>query len=155
METRANDGSDDQLWKFDSDDRIVNKGSGLAIDGSGTRPELTNLSPLTVAKCWTLRTDIKSSQESGDIIVPKLATSDGRSCLNTANRFLENGVHVIMYPCKAVHPDNAGWNIVLPEEDSKYIVCKQFLTMARSAYVCQGASYWSRKKSFYLIYEDR
>ena len=73
LETRVNDGSDDQLWNFDSDGRILNKGSRLGIDGAGPRPELTVVFPLTEAKRWKLRKDIKSSQESRSI-VPKLST---------------------------------------------------------------------------------
>jgi len=111
LETRAYDGSANQLWSFDADERILNQGSGLVIDGSGSRPTLKDASPTTNTKQWKLRTDIKSSQES-DSIVPKLATDGGKGCLNTANRFLENGAPVIMYLCSGVHPDNAGWTIV-------------------------------------------
>ena len=111
LETRANESSDEQLWRFDSEGRIVNRGSNLVIDGSNQNPTLTDASPLTGSKIWKLRTDIQNPQDM-NLTVPKLVTSGGLSCLQTADRFLENGSPVIMYPCTEVHPDNAGWNIV-------------------------------------------
>ena len=119
LETRRNDGSGDQLWAFDSTEQIVNQGSGLVIDGSGSSPALREASSITNGQRWNLRTDIQSSQENIVSVAPKLATEEG-SCLNTANRFLD-GSPVIMYPCSGVHPDNAGWAIVSAGREALWV----------------------------------
>merc|ERR1719347_2478291 len=123
LETRKSDGSDDQLWAFDSSGMIVNRGSKLVIDGSGSRPVLVPSSPVQSSKQWMMRLDIKSTQEpDANSLVPKLKVNSRNSCLNTANRFLPNGAHIIMYECTGVHPDNAGWNIISAGLPSKICV---------------------------------
>jgi len=92
LETRAKDGSDDQLWMFDSDDRIVNRKNNLVLDGgSGLNATLTNASPLTKSKQWRWLNE-------------KLATSDGRKCLQIA-RSLQYGSPVIMFHCHCTVAD--------------------------------------------------
>jgi len=123
LETRKSDGSDDQLWAFDSSGMIVNRGSKLVIDGSGSSPVLVPSSPVQSSKQWMMRLDIKSTQEpDSNSLVPKLKVNSRNSCLNTANRFLPNGAHIIMYECTTVHPDNAGWNIISAGLPSKICV---------------------------------
>merc|ERR1712025_91238 len=113
LETQYGDGSDNQLWAFDSAGRIHNRGTRMVIDGSGPTALLVPSSPEQRSQQWMLRLDIQSKQEPNSrFLVPKLKVNSRNFCLNTDNRFFNNGSKVGMDVCTGVNPDNAGWNII-------------------------------------------
>jgi hypothetical protein len=111
LSTKPVTGKDNQMWAFDSDGRIVNKATGLVIDGSSKQaPSCTmqEQTPLTETKQWHLRTDIRSGQETAAKTVPKLINGNDY-CLQTRNRFASQGSEIMMFKCTLVNPDNACW----------------------------------------------
>eukprot|EP00092_Neocalanus_flemingeri_P047017 GFUD01053135.1.p1 GENE.GFUD01053135.1~~GFUD01053135.1.p1 ORF type:complete len:454 (-),score=95.63 GFUD01053135.1:124-1461(-) len=109
LSTKPLSGKDNQMWAFDSKKRIVNKESGLVIDGRGGTQFMKQPTPLTDSKQWNLRTDIRSYQETATATVQKLVENGREHCLNTQNRFSSGGSTIIMYSAAHVHPDNACW----------------------------------------------
>merc|ERR1712115_328806 len=113
LETQYGDGSDNQLWAFDSAGRIHNRGTRMVIDGSGPTALLVPSSPGQRSQQWMLRLDIQSKQEpKSRFLVPKLKVNSRNFCLNIDNRNLPHGSKVGMDVCTGVNPDNAGWNII-------------------------------------------
>ena len=109
ISTKQFTGANNQLWNLDSDGRLVNKATGLVIEASGGLTiTMQQPTPLTGSKQWKYTNDIRSSQETAEVTIPKIVT-EGTKCLQTANRFLPQGSHVISYDVKAVHPGNACW----------------------------------------------
>jgi len=94
-----------QLWRQDSDGRIINKANGkvLVMDLYGFRFEESDS-----YFRWSFNTYIRSSQEPSGPISQKLqAKSDqDERCLNTADRIDTTGSVLMLYPCQTIHPIN-------------------------------------------------
>ena len=109
LSTKHLTGKNNQMWAFDSKNRIVNKESGLVIDGHYGGPSMQEPTPITSSKTWKVRSDIRSIKETAPMTISKLVENGRNFCLNTANRYLNQGSSIIMYDAKDVHPDNTCW----------------------------------------------
>merc|ERR1719186_1139354 len=103
LSTKPVTGKDNQLWSFDSMKRLVNKETGLVVDGSAG-PSMQEPTPLTESKQWRLRIDIRSTQETAVDTVPKLVEDSQENCLNTQDRFDPDGSTIILFPATGVSP---------------------------------------------------
>ena len=113
--------NDNQLWRQDSEGRIINKANGKVFkwDQFGAGFEVIfcmkiNINLFYVVKesdsdfKWSFNTCIRSSQEPTGPISQKLqAKSDpDEVCLNTADRFDTAGSILMLYPCQTINPIN-------------------------------------------------
>ena len=113
--------NDNQLWKQDSQGRIINKANGkvLVWDQYGTRFEVLKVffgfyhnfnhcfQGTNSGFKWSFNRCIRSSQDRGEIgqkFQAKYGSENG--CLNTANRLDKGGSNLMLYPCNAIHPVN-------------------------------------------------
>jgi len=96
--------NDNQLWRQDSDGRIINKANGKVFvwDKYGTRFKTNS------GFKWSFNRCVRSSQEPSGQIGQKFQAKYGSEnrCMNTANRFDRRGSILMLYPCGRIHPVN-------------------------------------------------
>ena len=104
---------------MDSDRRIVNKETGLVIDGSSSKPNMQEQrTSVTPGSGWMYTSAIRGSQETASETVPKLVENSRQYCLNTVHRFSSEGSLVIMFDATQVFPDNACWDTTFERSGS-------------------------------------
>ena len=110
--------NDNQLWRQDSDGRIIHKANGKVFKwdqfGAGfevlLHMKINTILFYAVKESdsdfkWSFNTCIRSSQEPSGPISQKLQ-AESELCLKTANRFDTTGSVLGLYPCKTIHPTN-------------------------------------------------
>jgi len=98
--------NDNQLWRQDSEGRIINKANGKAFIWDQSGPRFVESDSRGFK--WSFNTCIRSSQEPSGSISQKFQAKSytEKNCLNTANRFTSAGAVLMLYPCKSIHPVN-------------------------------------------------
>eukprot|EP00092_Neocalanus_flemingeri_P013859 GFUD01014950.1.p1 GENE.GFUD01014950.1~~GFUD01014950.1.p1 ORF type:complete len:256 (+),score=53.91 GFUD01014950.1:61-828(+) len=115
VSTKIFTGTDNQLWRMDAKGMIINKESGLVIDGKEGRPNMQRPTPLRSSMQWKLRSDLRCRNEgnfSGTVTLPKLVEEGRQLCLNTMNRRTNQRSALNMCEVYTADIDTVQWHFV-------------------------------------------
>jgi len=95
--TKPFTGDENQMWRIDNQNRLVNKETGLVMYANFGSPRMEPPSPLREAMQWEYKVD------------SLFKIVNGERCLNLASANSEDGSYIIMWPVNDANRDNSCW----------------------------------------------